>query len=632
MRWVIVFILLAIATPTWAAKKKNKTAQPVSEPQQSQQVEETQPSESDQWNQKLCPNGIEDWKALTTMNPFDSKGRCFNYQGGLVQMLDKSKGLFSFVSSREPFAMVDFGKDSVPRNYWYGVVIGKGAYSYQTVRGDLNNIFSFASVPKSKARAAWEKSKQIEKAKEEERKVAEQRAQVEQDWMKKVETSNNPELVASPLILKDPATGLMWARNGNIAEKKMDWKEAMDWAKSLNYAGYSDWRLPTKNEYEKFLKIKGRGKSKLSDHFVHKWFNNNGFFNVQESGYWSSSDYEGRGGSYWFFDMTWSEMQTVNSNHYYALVVRDGNKPPQQEQQSVSWNQSACPKNIESMQTLFTLNPYDSKGRCFNYSGRLVQLLNKNQALFSVLTGSTAFSLIDFGKESVPMNFYSGVVQGKGAYSYETVDGSYNIILSFVPVPKSKAREEWEIAQEKEKKLNEEEASAAQAKLKEYWEKNPTYTDPSTGLMWTTSGGMGEPDRYMKDKSPMFWYDADKWIKKFNYAGYNDWRLPTKGELVAFAKRGGHFPSEWFNANGFHSVEASNYWTSSPYRDGEDVYGNFGRTGMAVVDMFDGTLNNHGQNVSAYVWPVRDTKEGERKNQPNEKQRLDAPHKTEIDL
>lgn len=73
-------------------------AQPQQEQQQSQQVDESQPSESDQWNQKLCPNGIEEWKALTTMNPFDSKGRCFNYQGGLVQMLDKSKGLFSFVS------------------------------------------------------------------------------------------------------------------------------------------------------------------------------------------------------------------------------------------------------------------------------------------------------------------------------------------------------------------------------------------------------------------------------------------------------------------------------------------------------------------------------------------------------
>ncbi len=607
MRWVIVFILLAIATPTWAAKKKNKVAQPQQEQQQSQHVEESQPSESDQWNQKLCPNGIEDWKALTTMNPFDSKGRCFNYQGGLVQMLDKSKGLFSFVSSREPFAMVDFGKDSVPKNYWYGVVIGKGAYSYQTVRGDLNNIFSFASVPKSKARAAWEKNKQIEKVKEEERKVAEQRAQVEQDWMKKVETSNNPELVASPLILKDPATGLMWARNGNIAEKKMDWKEAMDWANSLNYAGYSDWRLPTKNEYEKFLKIKGRGKSKLSDHFVHKWFNNNGFFNVQESGYWSSSDYEGRGGSYWFFDMTWSEMHTINSNNYYTLVVRDGNKPPQQEQQSVPWNQSACPKNIESMQTLFTLNPYDSKGRCFNYSGRLVQLLNKNQALFSVLTGSTAFSLIDFGKESVPMNFYSGVVQGKGAYSYETVDGSYNIILSFVPVPKSKAREEWEIAQEKEKKHKEEEASDAQVKLKEYWEKNPTYSDPSTGLMWTTCGNMGKPSnvRNLSGRTNMTLGDAMELLESLNFAGYNDWRLPTKDELLALAKRGGYFPSEWLNSNGFHYVEPNYYWTSTP-TNSESLYNR--DVIVSIVDMSDGSVSRSGRNSGNYIWPVRDTK------------------------
>jgi hypothetical protein len=77
---------------------------------------------------------------------------------------------------------------------------------------------------------------------------------------------------------------------------------------------------------------------------------------------------------------------------------------------------------------------------------------------------------------------------------------------------------------------------------------------------------------------------------------------------VNFAKRGGYFPSEWLNSNGFHYVESSNYWTSSPYKDGEDVYGNFGRTGIAVVDMGDGTLNSHPQNFSAFVWVVRETK------------------------
>jgi hypothetical protein len=389
----------------------------------------------------------------------------------------------------------------------------------------LNNIFSFVSVPKSKAREAWEKKNLIEQKKEDERKIAVQREQVEQEWMKKVESSNNPELTASPLILKDPATGLMWARNGNIAAKKMDWKDAMDWAKYLNYAGYNDWRLPTKEEFEKFLKIKERGKSKLTKHFAHKWLNNNGFFNVQESGYWSSSDYKGPG-SYWFFDMTWSEMQTVNSNDYYALVVRDEIKESQQNQKSIPWNQSFCPKDIESMQTLFTINPYDSKGRCFNYSGRLVQLLNKGQAFFSILTGSTPNAFIDFGRDSAPINFYSGVVLGKGAYSYETVGGSQKFILSFVPVPKSKDREEWEIGQEKEKKIKEEEKVNAQENIKDGWEKNPTYTDASTRLMWTTSGNMGTPDSKVRNKAgrqPMFWYNAMNWVKNLNYAGYSDW-------------------------------------------------------------------------------------------------------------
>lgn len=607
MRWLIVFLMLSLAVPAWAAKKKNKVAQPVSEPQQTQQVEETQPSESDQWNQKLCPNGIEDWKALTTMNPFDSKGRCFNYQGGLVQMLNKSRGLFSFVSSREPFSMVDFGKDSVPVNYWYGVVLGKGAYSYKTVRGDLNNIFSFVSVPKSKARVAWEKKKIIEKKKEEERKIAEQRAQVEQEWMKKIESSNNQELTASPLILKDPATGLMWARNGNIAEKKFGWKEAMEWTKSLNYAGYNDWRLPTKEEFEKFFKIKGRGKSSLSDHFLDHWLNKNGFFNIQETSYWSSTGV-GDNRCYWHFDMLWSEMNGDSTDSHYVLPVRDGKKIIQQPvAESVQWNNKVCPQSIESMQTLFTLNPYDSKGRCFNYSGRLVQLLNKSQALFSILTGSTPYAFVDFGKDSAPINFYSGVVFGKGAYSYETVSGSQKFILSFVPVPKSKEREEWEIGQEKEKKIKEEEAVTAQAKIKEGWEKNPTYTDASTGLMWTTSGNMGTPNnvRNLSGRTNMTLGDAMELLKNLDYAGYNDWRLPTKDELLTLVKRGGYFPSEWLNSNGFHYVEPKFYWTSTPVNseslNNRDVV-------VAIIDMSDGTVGESGRNSGNYIWPVRYTK------------------------
>lgn len=77
---------------------------------------------------------------------------------------------------------------------------------------------------------------------------------------------------ASKEIYLDPQTGLMWARNGNIAGKRMTWDEAMSWVKKLNYAGYSDWRLPTIEELEAFVKLGGEIPS--------EWFNANGFSNA----------------------------------------------------------------------------------------------------------------------------------------------------------------------------------------------------------------------------------------------------------------------------------------------------------------------------------------------------------------
>lgn len=76
------------------------------------------------------------------------------------------------------------------------------------------------------------------------------------------------------------------------------------------------------------------------------------------------------------------------------------------------------------------------------------------------------------------------------------------------------------------------------------------YTDSSTGLMWVKNGNLAEKE--------MKWNDATRWAKNLNYGGYSDWRLPTKEELEAFSKRGGS-PAQWFNANGFNSVQAYYY-------------------------------------------------------------------------
>ncbi len=53
----------------------------------------------------------------------------------------------------------------------------------------------------------------------------------------------------------DRATGLTWMQLDSAALKagargdgKLDWREALQWAEGLEYAGYSDWRLPNAKE------------------------------------------------------------------------------------------------------------------------------------------------------------------------------------------------------------------------------------------------------------------------------------------------------------------------------------------------------------------------------------------------
>lgn len=48
----------------------------------------------------------------------------------------------------------------------------------------------------------------------------------------------------------DKATGLMWMKidGGKLEAGKMNWQKALEWAENLEYAGYSDWRLPSAKE------------------------------------------------------------------------------------------------------------------------------------------------------------------------------------------------------------------------------------------------------------------------------------------------------------------------------------------------------------------------------------------------
>ncbi|GAH82328.1 unnamed protein product [marine sediment metagenome] len=53
-------------------------------------------------------------------------------------------------------------------------------------------------------------------------------------------------------VVIDRATGLMWPVNGNSAGGAYggyeNWNNAIDWANGLNFAGFTDWRIPNIKE------------------------------------------------------------------------------------------------------------------------------------------------------------------------------------------------------------------------------------------------------------------------------------------------------------------------------------------------------------------------------------------------
>ena len=115
------------------------------------------------------------------------------------------------------------------------------------------------------------------------------------------------------LIYTDPKTGLMWPIDGNMSGKKMNWVDAMIWANKLNYVGYSDWRLPSKAEFEAL--------SKQCGDLAAVWLNSNGFNNVQSDGYWSSSTDSDKTDYAWGVNMSNALIGHFYSKEYNGINV-----------------------------------------------------------------------------------------------------------------------------------------------------------------------------------------------------------------------------------------------------------------------------------------------------------------------
>lgn len=127
--------------------------------------------------------------------------------------------------------------------------------------------------------------------------------------------------------------------------------------------------------------------------------------------------------------------------------------------------------------------------------------------------------------------------------------------------------------------------------------------DQNTSLVWAKNADMAKQQLPWRSEN-----NAYEFIRKLNdsrFAGYADWRLPTRDEfsvLIDYARSAGYdrndmksWPYRRLQELGFADVRDYGYWTASRNS----------ATEMWTADLQSGDITPAPENLPYYVWPVR---------------------------
>ncbi len=118
-------------------------------------------------------------------------------------------------------------------------------------------------------------------------------------------------IMATSII--DTKTGLEWQKRP--PSDRMDWNDALSYAESLELAGYSDWRLPRKEELLSLMKHNNKRSCDV--------LNKNGFKNIKPEIYWTSTFDSSDGNNAWCIDVETDFADTDSKERpFYVWVVR----------------------------------------------------------------------------------------------------------------------------------------------------------------------------------------------------------------------------------------------------------------------------------------------------------------------
>ena len=115
----------------------------------------------------------------------------------------------------------------------------------------------------------------------------------------------NSSTVNGDVIVTDTSTGLIWQKT---YETEKSWQQALDYCKKLTYAGYSDWRLPNKNE--------------LASLVYHNMNPASDFPDMPSAVFWSSSTQSDYTDNAWYVDFFSGSVGNVDKTKNDMIYVR----------------------------------------------------------------------------------------------------------------------------------------------------------------------------------------------------------------------------------------------------------------------------------------------------------------------
>lgn len=137
-------------------------------------------------------------------------------------------------------------------------------------------------------------------------------------WSQILPASERFELVMEGEAVLDKETGLVWAKDANLAAGGRNWQGAMSHChQNVSIADRKGWRLPTIEELSSLVDTTQEDPALPSGY---------PFVNVQSSGsYWSSTTYESGTGDAWAVSMSDGVVYTVVKSEFkYLWPVRGG--------------------------------------------------------------------------------------------------------------------------------------------------------------------------------------------------------------------------------------------------------------------------------------------------------------------